>query len=431
MPDTLLNSSRYDKNIFMILTLHKLVHMHDDDETDIHSEDGSSSIKPEPSQGGGVSNFIKRIFSGKPKPKGFVGGVHNPANDTITGHTDGSGGAPIKKFKTIQRYHGGNNEERMQYLEKHSALTNKGMAVSAEQVSIFLTNGSFIWASLLLSSNSNHMIDNTVISFFESSADDLETPILHRLSTPDTILRRSCDASMLLQALIDAIIDLAMPVTEEYENLIGELELNVLMEPSIKHASNLYIVTTEITKMRAYIQPTANLINSLKDHRASNRNDKEGPKGNGPTHSTVEISAMARTYFGDVEDHILMMTDSLDTLRRSCDNMIDLIFNTIAAYQNESMKQLTVVTIIFLPLSFLTGYFGMNFIHMPSVNGGIPGGGNDTFFWKVAIPVSFLVVLYLMKDTIRWYFVRLMQKRSVSKSRKWRLSKEAAEKRRR
>lgn len=83
--------------------------------------------------------------------------------------------------RTLQRYHGGPNEERIKFMEKHSALATKNLAVAVEQVSIFLTS------------------DNTVISFFESSAEDIEGPMIPRLITPETILRRSADASMLVQ----------------------------------------------------------------------------------------------------------------------------------------------------------------------------------------------------------------------------------------
>ena len=86
--------------------------------------------------------------------------------------------------RTLQRYHGGPNEERIQFMEKHSTLATKNLGVAVEQVSIFLTS------------------DNTVISFFESSAEDIETPMIPRLITPETILRRSADASMLVQVRI-------------------------------------------------------------------------------------------------------------------------------------------------------------------------------------------------------------------------------------
>jgi hypothetical protein len=74
---------------------------------------------------------------------------------------------------------------------------------------------------------------------------------------------------MIVQAMIDAIIDLAIPVTSEYQNVIGDLELDVLTEPSIKHTTALYVVTSEIASMRGFISPIVNLINALKDHKSA------------------------------------------------------------------------------------------------------------------------------------------------------------------
>lgn len=68
-------------------------------------------------------------------------GNNEPMNGYVTAHTSGIPGAPVQKLRTLQRYHGGPNQERMTFMEKNSALTRKSMAVSAEQVSIFLTAG--------------------------------------------------------------------------------------------------------------------------------------------------------------------------------------------------------------------------------------------------------------------------------------------------
>lgn len=223
---------------------------------------------------------------------------------------------------------------------------------------------------------------------------------------------------MLVQALIDGIIDLAIPIATAYQDIIAELELNVLTEPSITHTTNLYILTSEMTKIRSFVSPAINLISALREHKRPTAALEGSYRGAMMQASGVTISPMAQTYLGDVEDHIILITDALDSMRRACDNMIDLIFNTIAAHQNESMKQLTVVTIIFLPLSFMTGYFGMNITDFPSVH------HKESYFWIVAAPVCCVVTMFLMKDMFKWYFTTLVQKRRISNSRRGRLIRE-------
>lgn len=238
--------------------------------------------------------------------------------------------------RTLQRYHGGPNEGRIDFMERHAVLASRGMGVAIEQVSIFLC------------------ADNTAISFFEASADDIEAPIVKRLSSPETILRQCCDASMLMQAVMDAIIDLAIPVTMAYQDAIGDLELEVLTDPDIYQSTSLYVLTSEISVLRNAIQPIIAVLNSLRDHRSeplnnpdigiksvpstpmftalNSQNPNAGtstPRGGSMPTSRVTISTMCHTYLGDILDHCITLTEEYDQMRRAADNMIDLIFNTI------------------------------------------------------------------------------------------------------
>ena len=132
----------------MVLTLQKLVHLHPDSDSDSDDDDGGIGVPK--SSSGRMMKFFRKAFSGskameeydeKQRRATMVAGVHDPTNGYVTGHTDGAPSAVIQKLRTLQRYHGGPNQERMTYMETHSPLTKRKLAVSAEQVSIFLTAG--------------------------------------------------------------------------------------------------------------------------------------------------------------------------------------------------------------------------------------------------------------------------------------------------
>ena len=314
-------------------------------------------------------------------------------------------------------------------MESKSTLAPRNLTVSVEQGSLFLTE------------------DNVVISVFEHSAPDVLHPIQARLAQRETILRRSGDGSMLTQAIIDAIIDLAMPVASAFDDAIANTELNVLLDPNIQQPKRLYILTSEITLLKNLIQPVAGLVNALRDHRAEPV-ATPGLTGRPPkllSSSSVTISRLSMTYLADVNDHVLTLAANLDTMRNSAENLTSLIFNMMGAYQNESMKQLTIVTIFFLvsgasqevtkccianssaasylsrwifrpgsailPLSEDIADVVQNFDRFWAVH-----QNSDAFFWYVATPTMVVTCLFLMRGMIGRQIERTLAKYSWKKN---------------
>lgn len=285
------------------------------------------------------------------------------------------------------------SKRRARLLDDQRPLSYRNLLVGVEQCSFFLVS------------------DSTVISFFESSGDDIDSAILSRISAEETIIRTSCDASILLQSIIDAIVDITYPVLTAYRKRLSEFELDILINPDLKHTQTLHLMSGELAKLRRTILPTSSMINQMKDFSKATKHpdsQKVLPRL-GPVNSSHSlITPLTEVYLADIVDHTMMFTDEIEEMMTKVDNLVALLFNTISTDTNEAMKQLSLVTVIFLPLSFWTGYYGMNFEKFGDLKESV------SYYWKIAVPFSAgLMILitysFSFKSFIKWK--RLLKKK--------------------
>jgi Mg2+ and Co2+ transporter CorA len=199
--------------------------------------------------------------------------------------------------------------------------------------------------------------DNTVISIHPNSDLDFTLPIALRLRQPQTILRTSADGSFLVQSLLDLIVDRALEVVDEYQAKILALEHDVLLKPHMNTVKFLHILQGDLILHKRTMEPIKTVVYGLRRYDvdrsaaliADNELDVAAVKG--------YMSHKAKIYLADVNDHMEYILTSLDMFAGISENLINYTFNMSSNQMNEVMRQLTLATVVFLPLTLLTGYF--------------------------------------------------------------------------
>src|SRR5215212_3571084 len=184
------------------------------------------------------------------------------------------------------------------------------------------------------------------------------------------------EPGLLLYTIIDALVDSFFPILADFDDRIDELEDQTFLNASEAQLQEIFAMKRLLVGMRKAVTPQRDMFASL-------------------VGGVAELPGMTREhehYFRDLYDHLIRISDLIDTYRDLLTSSMDVFLSTVSNRLNIVMKQLAVIATIFLPLTFITGFFGQNFPWLVRHIGGWPafvGLGIGTEVAAVAILMTY------------------------------------------
>ncbi len=181
------------------------------------------------------------------------------------------------------------------------------------------------------------------------------------------------DHVMLLYRVVDALIDGYFPVLDDLDDRIDALEDAILQRPTDQQLGQLFDMKRSLIALRKVVTPQRDMFATLLSG----------------TGTLPGMTADAERYFRDLYDHLIRISDLVDSYRDLMSGVLDTHLSTVSNRLNVVMKQLTIIATVFLPLGFLTGFFGQNFAWMVAKITSLPiflGAG-------ICLPVAVAVAL--------------------------------------
>ncbi len=218
---------------------------------------------------------------------------------------------------------------------------------------------------------------NFVVSFQEGGKGDVFNPIRERIKSGKGRIRK-LGADYLAYGLLDAVIDNYFIIMEKLGEDIELLEDELIIQPTPETLQTIHHLKREMLFLRKAVWPLREVISGLERGESSLMKE--------PT----------RIYLRDVYDHTIQVIDTLETFREMVSGMLDIYLSSVSNRLNSIMKVLTVITTIFMPLTFIVGVYGMNFKYMPELDW--PWG--YPFIWLIMLGIGAAMLFFFKKK--RW-----------------------------
>jgi len=184
--------------------------------------------------------------------------------------------------------------------------------------------------------------DRYVITFHDRTVPDGFASVRDRIRHGRTRLGQ-LGADHLCALLLDAVIDGYFPVLEQFGDSLETIEEQALDNPSRELLGKIHDVRNDLMTLRRALWPTRDVLHAL------------------GREATAFVSEHARQHFRDSYDHTMELLDLTEGYREIGSDLRDIYLASINNRMNDVMKVLTVIATIFMPLTFITGYYGMNF----------------------------------------------------------------------
>lgn len=221
------------------------------------------------------------------------------------------------------------------------------------------------------------ILDNTIITFQEQEGDVFE-PIRERIRKHKNKIRNS-GTDYLLFAFIDIIVDNYIYIIGQLGEKIETLEEKTLNNPNINFLDSINFYKRELNFVRRNTKPAKEMVLNLAKLESEHIHDNN------------------RIHFKELQDNINEATELSDNYREILYDMINIYHTTMSTKLNEIMRVLTVFSVIFIPLTFIVGVYGTNFINIPELH-----WHNGYYIMWVVILITSAIMLWFFKRK-KWF----------------------------
>lgn len=222
--------------------------------------------------------------------------------------------------------------------------------------------------------------ENYLICLCPLETDPFE-PVRKRMRLPNNRRFASRDIDYLLYALLDLITDAGFPVLEQFGDELEVLEQKLLQRPDQQTLTAIHGLKRELLVLRRMLWPQRELVASLMRGEDS------------------LIRPETLVYLRDCHDHSIQIIELLESFRDLATSMMDIYLSSVSQRTNETMRVLTMIATIFIPLTFVVGVYGMNFEH-PSSPWAMPELG-----WYYGYPLIWGAMVIITGGLV-WLFRR-------------------------